>query len=508
MGKERKNDYRESAVYKEVARVCDVYKIECRLLVKSIKISISSKDDCEIFFRSDRVRVNLHPNLEDKYNKVNNKWYIIKDKYKYDDKIINPTPFVLFANIEAFIYELYFGKKYERIFTYNEIIAKGMKEITIPKLDKNIIDFIDFIHFVDNDVYESIDFRTDSKYLGETEGYKKDVYKKVNSLLQYTSWKKKDIGTEEILKKARKAYKHALNLINGKFALPKFLDKLDPHSIDFKPDSERVLYDIYCGDDEKYAFEQAVDTFGGVYPVIAFLFFIKDSNRFLPTSPLKIDENFRYLGIDFSMSGKCSWENYCGFISIIKNIQNQLNKYKFAQHSVSLLDAHSFVWIINHEKFIEWKKNTSEISEMAEQIDGEISGLKLEGHSRKAVVNQRVGQGIFRDLLLKRYKKCCLCDVSSAQLLRASHIKPWSDSDSEEKLNVENGFMMCPNHDLLFDRGYISFEDNGKIIISDMLSDIDKKSMNVNEDMKIKLTNHNIIFLKYHRDNIFGKNIE
>ena len=53
------------------------------------------------------------------------------------------------------------------------------------------------------------------------------------------------------------------------------------------------------------------------------------------------------------------------------------------------------------------------------------------------------------------------------ELLVASHIKPWSISDANEKLDIHNGLLMCPNHDKLFDRGYISFDDTGRILISE-----------------------------------------
>ena len=62
---------------------------------------------------------------------------------------------------------------------------------------------------------------------------------------------------------------------------------------------------------------------------------------------------------------------------------------------------------------------------------------------------------------------------------------------------------MCPNHDRLFDQGRISFDDNGKNIIADEMSQEDRIFMNVNKDMKITLSEKNKIYLQYHRSNIF-----
>lgn len=76
-------------------------------------------------------------------------------------------------------------------------------------------------------------------------------------------------------------------------------------------------------------------------------------------------------------------------------------------------------------------------------------------------------------------------------LLTASHIKPWTQSEPKEKLDVNNGFLMCPNHDKIFDKGYITFDDDGKIIISDRLTENDRLFLNVNSQMCIELTESN-----------------
>lgn len=78
--------------------------------------------------------------------------------------------------------------------------------------------------------------------------------------------------------------------------------------------------------------------------------------------------------------------------------------------------------------------NREELCNNASQrIDEEISSLNIEGESKKAIINVRVNQGIFRNLLLERYNKCCLCGVENPKLLIASHIKPWAESEPNEK---------------------------------------------------------------------------
>ena len=164
------------------------------------------------------------------------------------------------------------------------------------------------------------------------------------------------------------------------------------------------------------------------------------------------------------------------------------------------------IWLKGENKITNKEElcNTSVIEE-AQKIEKEISSLNIDGASKKAVVNVRVNQGRFRDFLIKRYKKCCLCGVENHALLTASHIKPWAESESKEQLDINNGFLMCPNHDKLFDKGYITFDDDGKIIISDKLTENDRVFLNVNGGMHIELTESNKKYLKFHREKVFNR---
>ncbi|MBU3215839.1 HNH endonuclease [Clostridium estertheticum] len=88
-----------------------------------------------------------------------------------------------------------------------------------------------------------------------------------------------------------------------------------------------------------------------------------------------------------------------------------------------------------------------------------------------------------------------------------SHSKPWDNKHSNdfEKLDIFNVFLFCPNHDKVYDKGYISFNNNGAIIISSKLDEFNKKLYNINENMKIDLEEGHLKYLMYHRDTIFQK---
>lgn len=150
-------------------------------------------------------------------------------------------------------------------------------------------------------------------------------------------------------------------------------------------------------------------------------------------------------------------------------------------------------------------KNNDEVIEETQKIEKEVEPLNIDEESKKAIVNVRVNQGKFRDLLLKRYNsKCCLCAVTNQKFLIASHIKPWAKSEPKEKADIDNGFLMCPNHDRLFDKGYITFNDDGTIIISSKLSKDDCMFLNVDSKMHIEqLTKGNKKYLEFHRKKVF-----
>lgn len=144
----------------------------------------------------------------------------------------------------------------------------------------------------------------------------------------------------------------------------------------------------------------------------------------------------------------------------------------------------------------------AQLDNSVDEIDKEIETKQLQGEEREALIKVRVNQSAFRKLLMRRYTHCCLCDVDDESLLVASHIKPWAKSSHEEKVDVNNGLLLCPNHDKLFDRGYISFDNGGHIVISDELSKNCAISMNIKNDMQIELSNDNIKYMEYHINNV------
>lgn len=167
----------------------------------------------------------------------------------------------------------------------------------------------------------------------------------------------------------------------------------------------------------------------------------------------------------------------------------------------------SNVWYGNDgikERVLEYINNYSKdyenrISKIEKQI------AELSGEEKEDIVKIRINQDKFRKLLLEKYSKCCLCGVTCEDFLISSHLKPWRESDKKEKLEVGNGLLLCPNHDKLVDKGFISFDENGKVLISTKLNAINRTFMNIDSKMKIEITEENSAYIKYHREHVFQK---
>ena len=106
---------------------------------------------------------------------------------------------------------------------------------------------------------------------------------------------------------------------------------------------------------------------------------------------------------------------------------------------------------------------------------------------RKGLVTSRVGQGWYRQEILKRWKmKCSVTGCKVTKILISSHIIPWSKCDEKQRLDVGNGLLLSPNLDSLFDKHMITFNEQGNIIISKYLDFENLKVLGVHKEMKLR----------------------
>lgn len=127
---------------------------------------------------------------------------------------------------------------------------------------------------------------------------------------------------------------------------------------------------------------------------------------------------------------------------------------------------------------------------------------------RSAIVKSRIGQGVFKKKLLSKYDgKCVITGIDEKKLLIASHVKPWAVCSNNERLSSENGLLLTPTFDKLFDRGLITFSNSGKIYFSSQLSKsvIDRLHVSEGERFDLKISYELKQNLQYHRDIVFIK---
>ena len=156
----------------------------------------------------------------------------------------------------------------------------------------------------------------------------------------------------------------------------------------------------------------------------------------------------------------------------------------------------------------------TDITQIDEQInskeeDGQvdvISHMDIPETTKEQLIKARRGQGLFREILVSIENQCRVTGVSDKRFLIASHIKPWKDSTNIERLDGNNGLLLSPHVDRLFDQGYLSFSDAGEILC------VDETISNVLEVWGIE-PNINVgqfnpqqqAYLLYHRNNVFRK---
>jgi hypothetical protein len=140
---------------------------------------------------------------------------------------------------------------------------------------------------------------------------------------------------------------------------------------------------------------------------------------------------------------------------------------------------------------------------LSAKVETRLAAIPATERTRE--VRQRIGQEVFREALLELWKGRCALSGSDlpSSLLRASHAKPWSLADDDERLDPFNGLLLAVHYDALFDQGLITFDDDGCLLISSLLS-LDARKILYLEDFKrlrFILPGH-IEYLRFHRKSI------
>lgn len=124
---------------------------------------------------------------------------------------------------------------------------------------------------------------------------------------------------------------------------------------------------------------------------------------------------------------------------------------------------------------------------------------------KTALVQARIGTGGYRADLMKAWNgRCAVTACAIPEMLRASHVKPWRASDNAERLDAQNGLLLAAHLDALFDRGLITFDDSGAMIVAGAIKTAGKDVWGLGMPLSAKPTGRLSDYLRYHRDNLFG----
>lgn len=146
-------------------------------------------------------------------------------------------------------------------------------------------------------------------------------------------------------------------------------------------------------------------------------------------------------------------------------------------------------------------------SAVEDKLAERIAAQPMPPTKRQAIIQARRGQGLFRANVLRVERGCRITGITNPTHLIASHIKPWRACESPaEQLDGENGLLLTPNVDHLFDHGFISFSDEGDIIVSPTVEATELRELGVDPAKRVGLFSPNQrTYLAFHRAAVLKK---
>ena len=150
------------------------------------------------------------------------------------------------------------------------------------------------------------------------------------------------------------------------------------------------------------------------------------------------------------------------------------------------------------------RQTSNTISKSTEVSDNRKSSYRKPSKTeRRGLVVSRVGQGYYRQQVIKKWGGVCpITKLGVRSVLIASHIKRWSESSDDERLDPENGILLSPNIDSLFDRHLVSFDDEGHLVRSRKVTPDDLMKMGIDPDVVIQISDGMKKYLDHHRERV------
>ena len=195
---------------------------------------------------------------------------------------------------------------------------------------------------------------------------------------------------------------------------------------------------------------------------------------------------------------------YCGRLEYIEHDENTTRPIHIVYQSLDYDETtqnQNLIDIYNWKPEMIGKTSSNNVYLVKKQLSRPKGEQKKPNYTeRKGLVTSRVGQGWYRQEILKKWgNKCSISGCSLTEILISSHIKGWSESNEDERLDPDNGILLSPNIDSLFDKHLISFQDNGSIMISNKVSKEDLEYLGISNSVKLKVDDGMKKYLLHHR---------
>ena len=311
--------------------------------------------------------------------------------------------------------------------------------------------FVSFVQSKDQREDGLISFTDPDSWLYKEEGYKAQIARDARRFLGFDEWDESWLGTEKISARAIEMMELSGNLVNYNQRLG-FKHSLERGHKWYNPEAERMLYHLFSSTySEEDAFNEAKAVYGGNYDRIAYLFFVKNDEAFLPISSGHIDDSFAMLNIDYKTARSCGWDNYTGYIRIVEAIKEQMDEIMPLQRKARLIDAHSFLWVIQQNRFMEWEPERNEKVQIEEETEQILTSYaEGSGKRSKVYVNPYQRSGNVSKIVKARANGICqLCgnaapftDKEGEPFLEVHHVE-WLSRGGKD--STDNAVALCPN---------------------------------------------------------------
>jgi len=201
---------------------------------------------------------------------------------------------------------------------------------------------------------------------------------------------------------------------------------------------------------------------------------------------------------------------YCGRLEYIEHDENTTRPIHIVYQSLDYDETtqnQNLIDIYNWKPELVGRTSSNNVYLVKKQISKPKGEQKKPNYTeRRGLVTSRVGQGWYRQEILKKWgNKCSITGCSLTEILISSHIKGWSECNEDERLDVDNGILLSPHIDSLFDKHLISFEDDGTIMISERVSKQDLDILGVSKSIRLKVDDGMKKYLKHHRNRFNSK---